>query len=64
MQSKELKDWQDYAADQEKSYQRLIDTHGQGVRPSWVSTDLALLGADIRYANEKVAELKSKGDQE
>lgn len=64
MQSEELKKWQKYSADQERSYQRLIDTYGQGVRPSWVSTDLALLGEDIRYANEKVAELKSKGDQE
>ena len=59
----ELKKWQEYAADQEKSYQRLIDTYGQGVRPGWVSTDLALLGEDIRYANGKIAELKLKGDQ-
>lgn len=46
----------------EKSCDDLIARYGHGVRPSWVSEDLALAGHQIRLYKQKLAELEGKTD--
>lgn len=42
-----------------KSYDDLIKRYGTGVRPSWVSTDLAIEGERVRHYAKLVEELES-----
>ena len=46
----------------ERSCADLIARHGHGVRPSWVSEDLALAGHQIRQYKQKLAELEGQTD--
>ena len=46
----------------EKSCDDLIARYGHGVRPSWVSEDLALAGHQIRQYKKKLAELEGQTD--
>lgn len=46
----------------EKSCDDLIVRYGTGVRPSWVSEDLALAGHQIRQYKKKLAELEGQTD--
>ena len=46
----------------ERSCDDLIARFGHGVRPSWVSEDLALVGHQIRQYKQKLAELEGKTD--
>ena len=46
----------------EKSCDDLIARYGHGVRPSWVSEDLALAGHQIRQYKQKLAELEGQTD--
>ena len=46
----------------EKSCDDLIARYGTGVRPSWVSEDLALAGHQIRQYKKKLAELEGQTD--
>ena len=46
----------------EKSCDDLIARFGHGVRPSWVSEDLALASHHIRRYRQKLAELEGQAD--
>ena len=46
----------------EKSCDDLIARYGHGVRPSWVSEDLALAGHQIRQYKQKLAEMEGQTD--
>ena len=46
----------------EKSCDDLIARYGTGVRPSWVSEDLALAGHQIRQYKKKLEELEGQAD--
>lgn len=46
----------------ERQCDDLIARYGHGVRPSWVSEDLALAGHQIRQYKQKLAELEDKTD--
>jgi len=53
----------------ERQIQSLINQYGQGVRPSWVSTDLAIYSQqmqdytkDLSYAEYVVAHYEAKQD--
>jgi hypothetical protein len=53
----------------ERQINRLINQYGQGVRPSWVSTDLAIYSQqmqeyakDLSYAEYVVAHYEAKQD--
>ena len=53
----------------ERQIQSLINQYGQGVRPSWVSTDLAIYSQqmqdyakDLAYAEYVVAHYEAKQD--
>lgn len=46
----------------ERSCDDLIARFGHGVRPSWVSEDLALAGHQIRQYRQKLAELEGQND--
>ena len=46
----------------ERQCDDLISRHGHGVRPSWVSEDLALAGHQIRLMKKKMAELEGQND--
>jgi len=46
----------------ERNCDDLIARHGTGVRPSWVSEDLALAGHHIRQYKKKIAELEGQTD--
>ena len=46
----------------ERQCDDLIARYGHGVRPSWVSEDLALAGHQIRQYKQKLAELEGKTD--
>jgi len=59
--AEKIKGLKDYIQSQEEEYQRLLDTYGTGVRPSWVSADLANIGMNIQYSKEQISELE--GDQ-
>ena len=44
----------------EKSCSDLLERYGTGVRPSWVSEDLALASHQIRQYKQKLAELEGQ----
>ena len=46
----------------ERQCDDLIARYGHGVRPSWVSEDLALAGHQIRQYKQKLAELEGQAD--
>ena len=46
----------------ERSCDDLIARFGHGVRPSWVSEDLALAGHQIRQYKKKLEELEGQTD--
>ena len=46
----------------ERQCDDLIARYGHGVRPSWVSEDLALSGHQIRQYKQKLAELEGRTD--
>ena len=46
----------------EKSCSDLLQRYGTGVRPSWVSEDLALAGHQIRLYKQRLSELEGKTD--
>lgn len=46
----------------ERNCDDLIARYGTGVRPSWVSEDLALAGHHIRQYKKKIEELEGKTD--
>ena len=46
----------------ERNCDDLIARYGHGVRPSWVSEDLALAGHQIRQYKQKLAELEGQAD--
>ena len=46
----------------EKSCSDLLQRYGTGVRPSWVSEDLALAGHQIRQYKKKLEELEGQAD--
>jgi hypothetical protein len=54
---KERKRLQDWIEGLEKDNKRLVDRHGDGVRLSWVSTDIAMNSKWIRDAKEKIRQL-------
>lgn len=41
-----------------KQYDDIEKRYGTGVRPSWVSTDLAILGEKIRYCKNVIEKLE------
>ena len=60
---------QERIAYKERQFQGLINRYGQGVRPSWVSTDLAIYSQqmqdyakDLSYAEYVVAHYEAKQD--
>lgn len=46
----------------EKSCSDLLQRYGTGVRPSWVSEDLALAGHQIRLYKQRLSELEGQTD--
>ena len=46
----------------ERQCDDLIARYGHGVRPSWVSEDLALAGHQIRQYKQKLAELEGQAN--
>ena len=46
----------------ERQCDDLIARYGHGVRPSWVSEDLALAGHQIRQYKQKLAEMEGQTD--
>ena len=46
----------------ERNCDDLIARYGTGVRPSWVSEDLALTGHQIRLYKKKLEELEGQAD--
>jgi len=46
----------------EKSCSDLLQRYGTGVRPSWVSEDLALAGHQIRLYKQRLSELEGQND--
>jgi hypothetical protein len=46
----------------QKEYDSLIKQHGTGVRPSWVSTDLAILQDKIQGYKQDIASLMRRPD--
>ena len=44
----------------DKQYDDLVNKYGLGVRPSWVSSDLDRLGANIRYYKKEIERLSNE----
>lgn len=44
----------------DKQYDDIEKRYGTGVRPSWVSTDLAILGEKIRYYKQEMERLSNE----
>lgn len=42
----------------EAEWSGLLERYGSGVRPSWVSTDLSMVGQMIRNRQAEIAEIK------
>lgn len=53
-----LQQAKDMVAYYQKNVEDLIKQYGTGVRPSWVSTDLAIVGDRIEYWKAQVKELE------
>lgn len=53
-----LQQAKDMVAYYEKNVEDLIKQYGTGVRPSWVSTDLAIVEDRIQYWKAQVKELE------
>lgn len=43
-----------------EQYDNLVSKYGLGVRPSWVSSDLDRLGANIRYYKGVIEKLENE----
>jgi chromosome condensin MukBEF complex kleisin-like MukF subunit len=53
-----IKALEDYIADKQAKIDRLIEWHGQGVRPGWVGEEIAILDYYIRDARNAINELE------
>jgi hypothetical protein len=53
-----IKALEDYIADKQAKIDRLIERHGQGVRPGWVGEEIAILDYYIRDARNAINELE------
>jgi hypothetical protein len=56
----EIKFLQDMIESKKKDRHDLINQHGTGVRPSWVSTDLAILDHWIMALSNELNEMQNK----
>ena len=50
-------DLREVIAYKEKSFAALLLAHGDGVRPSWVSAELALIGASLNRLEAQLKEV-------
>ena len=44
----------DMLARKQREYDSIVERYGTGVRPSWVSTDLAILHEEIKYLQNEL----------
>ena len=51
---------QAYVESEERSIAQTIKTYGTGVRPSWVSADIAIDQGHVDRAKAEIAELQAK----
>ena len=52
-QEEKLDSMQKYLVSLEKKYDQTIERYGTGVRPSWVSAELAFIGIDINACRNR-----------
>lgn len=62
-QEEKLESMQKYLVSLEKKYDQTIERYGTGVRPSWVSAELAFIGIDINDALAEIETIKSSIEQ-
>tara|TARA_R110000824_G_scaffold283328_1_gene471712 strand:+ start:666 stop:887 length:222 start_codon:yes stop_codon:yes gene_type:complete len=62
-QEEKLDSMQKYLVSLEKKYDQTIERYGTGVRPSWVSAELAFIGIDINDALAEIETIKSSIEQ-
>jgi len=55
--STSLRSVQDYLAHKETEYTQLYDQY-QGVRPSWVSAELAIIGSEIQSLRNEITKIE------
>jgi len=55
--STSLRSVQDYLAHKETEYTQLYDQY-QGVRPSWVSAELAIIGSEIQSLRNQITKIE------
>tara|TARA_R110000796_G_scaffold228451_2_gene345607 strand:+ start:2419 stop:2640 length:222 start_codon:yes stop_codon:yes gene_type:complete len=62
-QEEKLDSMQKYLVSLQKKYDQTIERYGTGVRPSWVSAELAFIGIDINDALAEIETIKSSIEQ-